>query len=185
MGSWPIPGEPDEFVVHTDRAAIHRRGGGILALHGILTLVVVIVMVWLSSLDLWGSLPLLILLVGQMFQLSYHSFFYGTRVAISQPLIIDHRGFAMGTWAGRMEVPWEAVRGVRIRSRLWNRVLVVELHPAAGPGSPGLLTDIPSRYWARMKRSGGPMLGEKGIRESYDQILQAVGHFSRGRVPIS
>lgn len=177
----------NEFVVHTDRAAIHGRHGGILVLHGILALIVVVAIVVVSSLDIGALsiLPLLIVLVGQIFQLSYHSFVYGSRVAISEPLTIDHRGFGMNTVAGRMEVPWEAVTGVRIRRRLWNRLLFLELHPAAGPRSPGVQTDISDRYWARMKRYGGPMLGEKGIRESYQEILQAIGYFSRGRVPIS
>lgn len=120
----------------------------------------------------------------QISRLSHHSLVYGSRVAISQPLTIDHRGFAMNTWVGRMEVPWEAVVGVQIRRRLWNRVLVLELHPAAGPGSPGVLTDIAPRYWARMRRCGRPILGEKGIRESLEQILQAIGYFSEGQVTV-
>lgn len=177
-------GEPDEFVVHTDRAAIHRLLGRNLGLHGILALFWAVAMVWMSSLNVWGALPLLGPLAIQILQLSHHSFLYGSRIAISEPLTIGPRGFAMNTWVGRMEVPWEAVVGVRRRRWLWSRQLILELHPAAGPGSPGVLTDIPSRYWTRMKRYGGPILGENGVLEPYDQILQAIGYFSRGRVPL-
>lgn len=184
----PGPSAPaEEFVVHTDRAAIHRRHGGILVLHGVLAVVVVFAIIWVSSLDIGplSILPLLIVLVGQIFQLAYHSFVYGSRIAISEPLIINGWGFAMNTVAGRMEVPWDAVTGIQLRHRLWYRLLVLQLHPAAAPGSPGVQTDISPGYWARMKRYGGPILGEKGIRESYDQIKEAVAFFSRGRVPVS
>ncbi|GAB3929856.1 hypothetical protein GCM10011575_28150 [Microlunatus endophyticus] len=172
--------------MHTDRVAINRRHGGILVAHGLLAALVVVAMIWISSLDAGplSILPMLVLLVGQIFQLSYHSFVYGSRIAISEPLTIDGRGFAMNTAAGRMEVPWEAVTGVEVRRRLWNRFLVLRLHPAAQPGSPGVQTDLSARYWTRMQRYGGPMLGAVGIRESYDQIRQAVSYFSRGRVPV-
>jgi hypothetical protein len=183
----PRPSAPaDRFVVHTDRAAINRVHGGILALHGVVTAVVVAAMILVSSLGAGplSILPELIVLVGQIFQLSYHSFVYGSRLAISEPLTIDGRGFAMNTVAGHLEVPWEAVTGFGIRRRLWNRFLVLRLHPAAQPGSPGVETDISARYWARMQRYGGPMVGVAGIRESYEQIRQAVSYFSRGRVPV-
>lgn len=186
MGSLVPPIPENEFVVHTDRAAIHRRHGGILALHGVVAAAVAVAIVWVDSLQIGALsvLPLLLVLVGQIFQLSYHSFIYGSRVAVSEPLTIDHRGFAMNTTAGRMEVPWQAVVGVQIQRRFFNRLLVLQLHPAAGPGSPGVQTDISPGKWARMKRYGGPMLGQKGIQETYDQIRQAIGYFSSGRVPI-
>lgn len=177
----------DEFVVHTDRAAIHRRHGGILALHAALGILVVVMIIWVSSLNS-GPLaiaPELIVLIGQIFQLSYHSFIYGSRIAISEPLTINKWGFAMNTAAGRMEVPWEAVLGIQTRRWLWHRLLVLQLHPQTQPGSPGIETDISPGYWVRMRRYGGPSLGEKGIQESYDQILQAVAYFSQGRVQLS
>lgn len=146
-----------------------------------------IAIVWVGSLGVapLSIAPLLIVLVGQIFQLSYHSFVYGSRIAISEPLTVNQWGFTMNTVAGRMEVPWQAVTGVRIRSRLWTRLLLLQLHPAAGPGSPGVQTDISPAYWSRMMRYGGPIIGDKGIGESYAQIMQAISYFSRGRVPIN
>ncbi|SDT36777.1 hypothetical protein [Microlunatus soli] len=175
-----------EYVVHTDRAAIHRRHGGILAVHGVLGAAVVAAIIWFEAQDLGplSTLPMLIILVGQIFQLSWHSFIYGSRVAISEPLTLNHRGFAMNTAAGRMEVPWEAVTGIAIRRRLRYRMLVLQLHPAAMPGSPGVETDITPSDWKRLQRYGGPMLGEKGIRENLADIIAAVDDFSQGRVPV-
>ena len=175
-----------QFVVHTDRPAIQRRHGGILVLHGAITVAIVLLMVWVSGLGLGlaPALPFLLLLVLEIFQLSYHAYVYGTRVAISEPLTLTHHGFTLNTAAGRMEVPWEAVATVRVRRRFRSNLLVIGLHPAVVPSSPGVQTDIDPSYWSRMMKIGGPMLGEKGIRESFDQIKQAVTHFSQGRVPI-
>lgn len=173
-------------MVHTDRSAIHRRHGVILLLHGIVAAAIVAAIIWGDGLDLGplSMLPLLIALVGQIFQLSYHSFVYGSRIAINEPLTVNHWGFAMNTAAGRMEVPWDAVAGVGIRRRLWYRMLILHLHPAAKPGSPGIRTDIAESYWNRLHRYGGPMLGEKGVRERLPAIIAAIGHFSQGRASI-
>jgi hypothetical protein len=183
----PGPENPSQlYVVHTDRAGLHRVHGVILAVHGVLALILAALIIAIGNLGVgWYSvLPFLILLLGQAFQLSIHSFSYGARLSISQPLTLTAWGFAMNTAGGRLEVPWEAVTGVGIRNVRFNRVLMLQLHPNAGPGSTGVDTDLSEGYWKRIRRFGGVMLGRKGIHQDLNEIVQAVHHFSNGRVPV-
>lgn len=182
----PGPESPSElYVVRTDRAALHRIHGRILVLHGVLALVFVLLILLVGSLQTgwYAMLPFLILLAGQIFQLSRHSFIYGGRLAISEPLTLNTWGFAMNTPHGRVEMPWEAVAGVAFRKVLVNRVHFLQLHPNAGPGSPGVQTDVPDRHWNRIRRNG-LMLGPKGIHADLDEVAAAIGHFSGGRARI-
>ncbi len=73
---------PAEFVIHTDRRATNRWHGGIIAMHAILAVILVVAILIVSNLtaerDMSGLAwsPFLILLVGQMFQLSIHSYLW-------------------------------------------------------------------------------------------------------------
>jgi hypothetical protein len=176
-----------DYVVHTDRAALARWHGGILATHAVLTLLVLVVALWAYALtgSVAVSLAPLIVLAGEIFQLALHAYLYGARSSISEPLRLAPGGFTMSTPLGRLEVPWDAVQSIGLYSRFFSRVFVFRLHPAAGPGSPGVHTDVPARGWARMRRSGGPMLGERGIDRSLDEVLAVVRQLTDGRIPVA
>lgn len=181
----PIP-STGPYVLVTDRTEIHRWHGGIVALHATLAAVIVAAMVILSrfvdrsSLGSVALLPFLILLIGQMMQLSVHSYLWGARAAISRPAELDAYGVTFNLATGHLRIPWEAVQRVDVQSSLFAKVLVFRLHPGLKPGMPGVAFDVTPRQLARMQRLG-ILLGLRGLRQTPDQVRASITAASGGR----
>lgn len=174
------------YAFVTDRAEINRWHGGIIGIHAALAAVIVVVMVVMSHLvDSTGIgtvalSPFLILLVGQMFQLSVHCFLWGARAAIARPAVVDAQGIAFTTAMGEIRLPWEALQRVDLKSTLFSKVLVFRLRPGVDPGAPGVFVDVKPRQLARMQRLG-ISLGLRGMQQGPEEACAVIAAASGGR----
>ncbi|WP_144122810.1 hypothetical protein [Catellatospora sichuanensis] len=85
-------------------------------------------------------------------------------------------------------LPWAAVQGLRLVSRLGRQVLVVDLAPGVGPGSPGV-TGLEHPDVQRVLTN--KVLGVKGLRtavrvlrQPVSAIDQALAGYTAGRVRV-
>lgn len=76
--------------------------------------------------------------------------------AISTPVELDTHGLTLQAPQGTVRCPWEAVTSIgfgRI-GLLRTRVIVIRLHPQAGPGVAGIESTVPPRSWHSIHRHG-------------------------------
>ena len=176
---------PPELVVRSDNAKLRGRFRAILIMHGSLTIFVLGALTFISTSDSdimrSFSLVWVILLAGQIFQIAIHSYSWGSRLAISQPLTMDSWGLEFQGQQGTVKVPWEAVPEVRQKAVLGNQLLSFQLHPQAMPGENGVEGD--PAYWKRYQKKG-LLLGSIGLVPGFETILPAIQHYSQGRTRI-
>ena len=99
---------------------------------------------------------------------------------IAYPLEVGPLGMVFDTPRGRVAFPWEAVTGVALLRSATGTRLVVQLHPQAGPGAPGVTGDLTRGGW-RLVRRQGFQLSMRVVLISPEELGQAVEHYSRGR----
>ncbi|MFC7404323.1 hypothetical protein [Georgenia alba] len=182
------PSPPPEYVVHTDRVAVRRTHGAILWVHGILAAVLVALILGAAAFadanDMGTGwlmmLPFLVLLCGQIFQLSIHSYVYGGRIAIDEPMTLTAQGITVRTNEGPLSAPWEAVTGARI---IKNTRLRIMLHPDA-VAQRTVRTVLPPRA-VRHYVKHGIGVARKGIQEELTDVAAAIHHLSGGRVQVT
>lgn len=123
----------------------------------------------------------MILVIGPVFQIAFHCYHWGGRLAINQPLTLDGWGLEFQGQQGTIKVPWEAVPEVRRKSVLGQQQLTFMLHPQAVPGQNGVEAD--PHYWPRYLKKG-LALGNLGLVPGFETILPAIQHYSQGRTRI-
>lgn len=104
--------------------------------------------------------------------------------SITTPIELDHGGLVLHAPQGAVRCPWEAVTSIGFGRNALTRVLIVRLHPEAGPEVPGLGSTLPPRVWRVIRRSGfryATWLLDIGEAD----LAAAIAHFSRGRVHLA
>ncbi|MGJ6980706.1 hypothetical protein ACSDQ9_09295 [Aestuariimicrobium soli] len=121
-----------------------------------------------------------LLLVNSVFQLAYYCWYWGARLAIGRPLVVDDTGLEFQSTAGQIRLPWPAVDRVeRVTTIFGQQVMKVHIRPGATPGQGGV--EAEARIWRKLVKSG-VQLGSVGIEPGLDVVLAAIAHHSRGQV---
>ncbi|GAB4055235.1 hypothetical protein [Catellatospora paridis] len=85
-------------------------------------------------------------------------------------------------------LPWAAVQGMRLVRRLGQQVLVVELAPGVGPGSPGVTglehPDVQRVLNRKVLGVRGLRTAVRVLRQPVSAIDQALAGFTDGRVRV-
>lgn len=98
-------------------------------------------------------------------------------------MVIGADGIELHSMDGYVRLSWQAVETVELKSVLMSQQLAIRLHPGAGQ-DPDVVAEVSPRTWQRIRKHG--VLTNAGfIVEAVDQVLQAIAHFSAGRVRIS
>lgn len=174
----------DALTVRTDVAPLRKRFRFVLALHAVLVALCFGMIVWVSTNDLplgifvWSFL---VILLGEIVQIGVQCYYWGGRMAITEPLTIDAWGLELHSQQGVIRLPWQAVTAVRLRRWMGTEVIAVGVHPQAVPGQYGVEGD--AKAWPRLRKRG-VFLGERGLQPGFAVILSAMQHYSQGRVPI-
>lgn len=76
--------------------------------------------------------------------------------SISTPLELDTYGLTLQSPRGTVRCPWGAVTSIGFSriGLLGTRLIVIRLHPKAGPGAPGIESTMPPRSWRTIHRHG-------------------------------
>lgn len=148
---------PPSLVVRPDRRKARSWLTFILVINGTLAVLCLLLTMWASSTSIgwWGGGSFAITLSGCVFQMVFHSFFYGRMLGTEVIVEVGPRGIRGHTTRWEVvEVPWSDVASV---SGGWNQVTI---KTASGPK----LT-VPTR---------ATDTGEPTVR-------QAITYFSGGR----
>lgn len=187
------PQSSTSLVVRTDRPAINRWHSRLVVIHGVLAVVVLVLMMLIAAVlhDAVGGgamaamsqTPFAVMLVGQIAQIGYHCYLWGQRTAIEYPLVVSAEGLTFTTAQGIVALPWAAVESVSVQARAFGRIMIVRPQPGVQVDSPGVQICYRPSTWSKVV-SRGLMLGERGLCEDLDQVVNAIVSASAGRVTV-
>lgn len=116
-----------------------------------------------------------------IFQLAHHCWYWGARMAISRPLIVDDRGLQFQMPWTTIVLPWSAVAGVFSINVLGDQVMWVTIRPDAVVGQNGVEGE-PKLFRTLLKK--GLYLSATSIEPGLDVVFAAIAHHSHGQVQI-
>jgi hypothetical protein len=146
------------LTIRTDRAKVRSWLSLILVLNGSLAVVCLVLAMWASSTSIgaFGGAAFAITLVGTVFQMVFHAYFYGRMAGAEAIAVIGPDGIhaPTGRWVFTT-LPWSSIASVR---NGWNAVEVTPV-PGAGPKlvipTRAVDTDRPTVRAAITHHSGG------------------------------
>lgn len=180
-------GTPRTFVAHLDRGKIDRQYAVICAVWTVLALTGVAGFVLLlhsgDDLGVAAGAPLIVTAIS-LINLAVYVWIWTTTRRLVEPFVASTAGVLFRTPRGEVEVPWEAVRAITISRVLGRPQLNVQLHPAAGPGAPGVRTTLSPGGWRTVRRAG-LRLSLRLVREPVPVVSTAIAELSRGRFVVT
>ena len=96
-------------------------------------------------------------------------------------LTLDQTGIHARVNGGELDLPWETVRGIRVRRVRRHSILAFELEAGTSPSTPGIRSTISARNFAYIARRGF-QIGSVAVSTPVQTILDATSSFTDQRV---
>lgn len=175
-----------EYVVHLNRSRLTRRQGFFIGLNAFLVVLFVGLYAWFFSIlpEMAGTWFIVFVLVvlGPLFQIVILTWTLGKVSAVSRPMVIGPDGIELHSTDGYLRLSWQAIETVELKAVLMSQQLAVRVHPGAGQ-DPNVVAEVSPRAWQRIGKHG-VLTNTAFIVEPVAEVLQAVAHFSAGRVRV-